>query len=306
MVSGWRAAAVALGVLAGSYAALAVGAALLAAAPSARPDPLRAAVGAVVLATLCGGLGVLRGSGLLGQVLTGLPEQLRSVLRGAAAGVLGMFVASAVLVAASLLLHLSLAEELAGAIPGGVAGVLLLALVGVLLLPNAMLCAGALMLGPGFALGVGTFVTPTQVHLGQLPLLPLFAAVPAEGAQGWEVTALVVVPVLVGCLAAAVALRHHPVDGLTGRVVSGGLAASAAGALFGLLTAMAMASGPGRLSELGPQPLACALAAVAGMGVGGVLAGALSALPRPRTWQPPKDVGQRLRSALPSRRSADG
>ena len=306
MVAEWRTAAVAVGALVSSYAALVVGVTLLAAASSARPDPLRAGVGAVVLATACGGMGVLRASGLLSQLSATLPEQLRSALRGAVGGVLGMLAAGAVLVAASLLLHVSLAEELASSIPGGAAGVLLLALVGALLLPNAMLCAGALMLGPGFALGVDTFVTPTQVHLGQLPLLPLLAALPNEGAQGWWVTALVAVPVLVGGLAAVVGLRRYPVDGLAGRAVSGGLAGVAAGVAFGLLTVLAVASGPGRLSEIGPQPLACAVAAVAGMGVGGVLTGALSCIPLRGIVQPFEDAGQRLRSALPWRRSAGG
>jgi hypothetical protein len=278
-VTGRRAACVTAGTLTGCYAALAVVVAVAAASAQARPDPLRALLGSALLAAAGGGLGVLRGAGLSPQLAAWVPVQLRAAGRGAVGGVLAMLVLSALLLAGSLVSHLGLAQEITASLDTGPAGAVLLALVSLLLIPNAVLFTGAYALGPGFTLGVDTLMTPGQVDVGRLPSLPLLAALPTAGPPPAWGSALVLVAVLAGCAAAAVALRRHPVEGLVARAVRGGLAGVAAGVAFGLLTALAGASGPGRLVDVGPQTWPCVLVAAVGLGLGGLLGGSASALP---------------------------
>ena len=99
----------------------------------------------------------------------------------------------------------------------------------VLVLPNAVLFSGSYLLGPGFAVGAGTAVTPTGVALGALPMFPLLAALPDNGsAAGWT-AGLMAVPPLVAAVGAARAQRRHPtvrweegaLRGCTGGVLAG-------------------------------------------------------------------------------------
>ena len=53
----------------------------------------------------------------------------------------------------------------------------------VLVTPNATLFSGSYLLGPGFAVGTHTIVTPTAVVLGPLPMFPLLAALPGRRAR---------------------------------------------------------------------------------------------------------------------------
>ena len=56
----------------------------------------------------------------------------------------------------------------------------LYALVNAAFVPNAALFAGSFLLGPGFAVGGATLVSPGAVVLGPLPVVPLLAALPAR------------------------------------------------------------------------------------------------------------------------------
>ena len=52
--------------------------------------------------------------------------------------------------------------------------------------PERRAAGGVYLVGPGFALGTGTVVSPAEVDLGPVPALPVLAAIPADGpAPGW-------------------------------------------------------------------------------------------------------------------------
>ena len=267
-----RAATGATAVLAACYGLAAALVAVLAGTSEARPDPVRAFVGAVALAALCGGSGLVHGAGLGDLLARAVPARLRAAASGVVAGVVVLLAAGSMLVIAGLVADFSAAQAAASSLEAGVVGGSVLALLGIVVLPNAAVWAAAFAAGPGFTLGSGTLVDPTDVRLGPVPAFPLFAALPGEGPQPWWVSGLVVVPVVAGAVAAAVALRHHR-DGSAGVTAAlAGCTAAAAGVLFGLLTLLSAASGPGRLSGVGPSAAACTLAAAAAMALGGLLA----------------------------------
>ena len=133
-----------------------------------------------------------------------------------------------------------------------------------------MLWAAAWLFGPGFAIGVGSSVSPVGTSLGPVPALPVFGALPT-GEPTFGFLGLLV-PVVAGFLAGAavrpaLARSLDRVGPLTvlGVGVAGGVVA---GALAGFLAAASGGSaGPGRLAEVGPDPLVVALVAAAEFGV---------------------------------------
>ncbi|MEO3974123.1 DUF6350 family protein [Streptomyces sp. CAU 1734] len=124
-------------------------------------------------------------------------------LRAACAGALVLFGGGAVLVALSLVWH---GEAVREAFPylsevwSGQFTVLLLAFT---LVPNAAAWGAAYGLGPGFALGTGASATPLALSGDPaVPVFPLLAAVPAEGAGTPLNWACALVPVLAGLVIA--------------------------------------------------------------------------------------------------------
>ncbi|QBX56213.1 hypothetical protein EXE58_12525 [Nocardioides seonyuensis] len=152
----------------------------------------------------------------------------------------------------------------------------LYALVNAAYLPNASVFAGSWLLGPGFAIGGGTMVSPTVVVLGPLPLVPILAALPAAGTPAGWVSSLVFLPPLLAAFAAFRALRRRGTalrwDEAALAGCGGGILA---GALFALLASVAGgAVGPGRMRHVGPFVPEVLVHAVAACGIGG-LVGAL-------------------------------
>ena len=64
------------------------------------------------------------------------------------------------------------------------------------LVPNAALFTGSYLLGPGFLVGTGTMVSPALVSLGPVPMFPLLAALPDNGATPAWAAYLIAVPPL--------------------------------------------------------------------------------------------------------------
>jgi Family of unknown function (DUF6350) len=251
-------------------------AALLTATESSVVSPFRAFLSALVLAVVFSALGMLRGSGLLAGVWAWLPEHARAAMHGAAAAVLSMCAAGTLLVSTALALDFGSAANVAHAMHAGVVGGALMTLAGILLLPNAALLGASYLLGPGFAFGTGTLVAPTGVSLGRVPAFPLLAALPDEGPASWWLMGLLAVPALAGVFAALVGLRHHPVDAYDQAALRAGLAGLLAGLLTGGMTGLAGGSvGPGRMSDVGAQVLACTGVGVVTMALPAVVTGVL-------------------------------
>ena len=138
------------------------------------------------------------------------------------------------------------------------------------LLPNLVVWAVCWLVGPGFAIGVGSHVSPVGTALGPIPGLPVFGALPTgDWAFGF---AGVLVPVVAGFVAGvatrpALARALGALRPLVALAVSAGAGVVAGGLTGFLAAASAGAAGPGRLSQVGPDPLVVALVATLEFGL---------------------------------------
>ncbi|MBA2574883.1 MAG: hypothetical protein H0V02_08885 [Nocardioidaceae bacterium] len=267
-----RDAALGVMVLGGAFTATVVAVQFATSSPGISADLLRSVVASSGLAGVFGGLGLVRGAGLAEHLLDRLPAVARGALAGGCAGVAVLIVASGCLYTLAVGMHFSEAVSVAEGMRGGAVGAAILTVVGLAAVPNAVLCAGSFLVGPGFAVGAGTSVAPAGVTLGALPAFPLFAALPAGDGEWWQ-QALVAIPVLAGAVAGSIAVRRHPVDGLSRVAISGSCAGLATGIGFGALTWLATgAIGPGRMQEFGPDWTTTALVASVAAVLGGAAA----------------------------------
>ncbi|MFE6504589.1 DUF6350 family protein [Kitasatospora sp. NPDC057738] len=201
---------------------------------------------------------------------------------------------------------------------GGLVALVGLVLLALALLPNAVLWGAAYALGPGFALGTGTVVSPTGAVLGPVPEFPLFALLPADGPGGWRLAASVL-PLLAGVVPAvllgrAAAGRRLPVSGAGAgerpepwtpaatavAALAAALWVGAGAAVLGRLSGGALAGE--RLAWVGPLPWTGPAAAgwIALVAVPGAL------LVRYRMLGPADGVGVYARLARQARRGALG
>ncbi|MDD1385326.1 cell division protein PerM [Curtobacterium poinsettiae] len=127
-------------------------------------------------------------------------------------------------------------------------------------LPDFVGWATSWLIGPGFAIGTGSSVSPIATTLGPIPGLPVFGALPTSGHTFGLVWILVPViagfaiggsmrPRLVRALGAADSALHRAFGGVAAGLV--------AGVLTGLIAWVSSGSfGPGRLADVGPNALA--------------------------------------------------
>jgi len=248
-------AAIALAV---PYAALAAGLALASRSPMESSSVSQAFVCGLLLALAAGGLGGARALAPWPQLIGLLRPRQRSLVV-AVAGVLAVLVtAGAVLGAASLVAHFQEAAKLQRALGPNAVGLVLLVLLQLSYLPNAVVWGIAYAVGPGFAFGSATVVSPTGSALGKLPSLPILAALPPglhPAVPSWLPPTILALPYLAGCVGGVLLIRAAPAAtldaapawGLVCGVVSGGLLALLAAASGGPL-------GDGRLAAVGPSP----------------------------------------------------
>ncbi|HLP23261.1 MAG TPA: DUF6350 family protein [Microbacteriaceae bacterium] len=194
----------------------------------------------------------------------------------------GIAIAAALLSAAAVGLAVAIALNYASVVgmyqslQGGVLGGSIVTVVQLIALPNLVVWAAAWIVGAGFAIGAGTAVAPAGVVLGPIPGLPAFAAVPQP--NGPWMLAILLVPVLVAFLTGMFIRQRHDRYSSPARpsvllTVAAGLAA-VSGTILALLSWWAGgAIGPGRMAELGPNPL-LVLAWTAGLvGIGALVGG---------------------------------
>jgi len=259
-------------VLAGVYAIVATLTGVLASLDAAQPHLGRVFVGGFVLAAVAGGPGLLAGSGRWPAWRERVPDFVLAVCTGAASVVLLMLASGALLVSVALVLDLGSAANVLSRLHTGVAGGLLYTVVVAAVAPNAILLGGAYLLGPGFAVGTGTLVSPSAVALGPMPAFPLLAALPDDGPTPWWTAGLMAAPVLLAAAAAALMLRKHPVAQYTRGALRGLGAGVLGAAVFSVLTGLAGGSvGPGRMADVGAPLAQTTLAAGVAMGLGGLV-----------------------------------
>lgn len=216
-----------------------------------------------------------------------LPPHIRTgiagALRGGAAAAAGVITVSAVTVAVLIVGNYATVIGLYETLQAGIAGGIALTLAQLALVPNLVIWASAWFVGPGIAIGSGTSVSPVGTSLGPVPGLPILGALP-NGTLALGFLGLLV-PVLIGFLCAVVIRQQMPQPDLilSARssvwyfVATGVGIGLVAGVILGLLAwASTGAIGPGRLVDVGPNPLLVGALAAVEIGVAasaGLLAG---------------------------------
>jgi len=243
----------------------------------------------VLLPTLVFGIGLFlgvlregreRGPDAAGSSPRDWIDAWRPLVRAAAVGALRAGAAAAAIttlvsaVAVALMIAVNYAQiiRLYEALHTGVVGGVALTAGELAFLPNLVIWAASWFVGPGFAIGAGSHVSPLGTALGPMPTIPLLGALPTgELAFGF---AGLLVPVVAGFLAGAAvrpiliraldaAADHNgPAPHLPGLVVTALGGGVFGGLLLGLLAAVSGgAAGPGRFQQVGPDALAVGLAA---------------------------------------------
>lgn len=196
-------------------------------------------------------------------------------LRGGAAATFALVAVASVVLAVLLLVNyariISLYEGLHTEILGGAS----LTIAQLAFLPNVIIWCASWLVGPGVAIGVGSTVSPLATQLGPVPALPILGVLP-EGDLAWGFLGLLV-PVIAGFLAALV-VQPHLARALGGEpairstILTGLGIGVVGGLLLGLLAWFSTgAAGPGRLSDVGPDPLAVGALAAVEFGVAAII-----------------------------------
>ncbi|MDF2443113.1 MAG: hypothetical protein JWR01_1316 [Subtercola sp.] len=231
-------------------------------------------------------------------------------LRGGAIVVGAMIALGALATTAGLVVHYSSVISLYESLGSGIGGGAALTLGQLALLPNAVVWAASWFVGPGFALGAGSSISPLGTDVGLLPSLPLFGALPQSSPLGY---AVLVLPVAIGFVV-AVALRPRLAASLAAPLAShggqpltaGASAARMIGTGFGIgivaasiLSFLALwsggAAGPGRLAVVGPDPAAVWLWSFALFGVSAAVGLLASGVRLPGRRPTPESTGAQLR-----------
>lgn len=189
-----------------------------------------------------------------------------TALRGGAAAAAAVVGVAALVTTAAIVFAyariITLYESLHGEVLGGIA----VTLGQLALLPNLVIWTVSWLIGPGFAIGTGSLVSPLGTQLGPLPALPVLGALPT-GQLAFGFVGLLV-PLVVGFLAGTVLATR-----LRGRLDGGPLllvgpgSGVVGGVLLGLLAwAAAGSAGPGRLAHVGPDPWAVGICAAIEIG----------------------------------------
>jgi hypothetical protein len=230
----------------------------------------------IVLPTLVFALGLLIARvGALPDIARGLSVELRATIGAALRG--GTVAAATVATVASFIVIVLLIGNYAQIITlyenlhsGGLGG-FALTIAQIMVLPNLVIWGVAWLVGPGFAIGTGSAVSPLGTTLGPLPSIPVFGALP-QGDLAFAFIGLLV-PVLAGFLSGAalrgrIVERIGPMDRLVWMLAAGVGMGVVGGAILGFLAWTSAGSiGPGRLQDVGPDPVVVGLWAALEIGV---------------------------------------
>lgn len=199
-----------------------------------------------------------------------------AALRGGTAAVAGILATAGVVLAISFAVGyariVALYESLHTEILGGIA----LTLGQLAFVPDFVIWTASWLVGPGFAIGTGSSVSPLATQLGPVPAIPALGALP-QGSLAFGFVGIAV-PVIIGFFAAALVrpklIEQLDVESRTRWLIGTGAGIGVVGgALLGLLAWFASgAAGPGRLVDVGPQPFAVAGWAALEIGVAAIAA----------------------------------
>ena len=236
----------------------------------------------LVLGLVVGGVAIAIGAGRAAIWTAFLPLSLRASAMVCLKIVTTFLLASAATFVVALAIDLGTALNVMSELHTDIGDAALYSALTLTVVPNAVLFAGAYLLGPGFAIGTATVASPTAVVLGPLPMFPLLAALPDDGTPARWLALLLLVPPLVAAFAAARAHRLYP----TSRWEEGAVRGCAGGSWPAWWSACspgwpAARSVPAGCRRSAPSPTDVTLHAVVALGLGG-LAGGLLATARTR------------------------
>jgi len=264
------------------YAALTGTAAVVAGSQAARPLAARAVLGAVLVTLLAVALPAAWSAWAPGPLRNRV-----GVLAGATARCLvGLAAAATLLVAVALVAGRDRVLAVHEALEPGAAGHVGLVLLQLTVVPVLVVWGLAYLAGPGFAVGTGTAVEVGGTTVGPLPAVPVLGGLPEPGTSWGPEIGFLAVLVVVACGAVAgwTVARRRPDAGVRDVVVDLLAVALTAGVVVLVGAAAASGSvGPGRMAQVGPQPLLTA-AVVTGEVLAGTAVGTLLAGRRVSAW----------------------
>lgn len=204
-------------------------------------------------------------TGALVSLVARAPRTARVVaaagLRIGTASAAGVLAVSGVVVGVLMLTHYGELITLYEGAHAGLLGGIALTLGQLALLPDLVVWAASWFVGPGFALGTGSAVSPLGTSVGPMPAVPFLGALPTASSSFAFVGLLVpvvaafVVTTLLRPRIERLLAESGSADVLR-RVLVGVSGGVVAGVLLGLLAWSASgAAGPGRLAHVGPDPL---------------------------------------------------
>ncbi len=201
---------------------------------------------------------------------------LTQSVRGGVAAVAIVMLVSSLLLTVMLLANYAQVIALYEGIHSGVLGGIAVTLAELAFLPNLLVWTASWLIGPGFAIGVGSSVGPLGTSLGPLPAVPVLGALPTGDLPFGFLGLLVpiVAAFLVGALLRPAVLRNlEPGRSPLGSLLSTGIGIGIVGGVaMGILAWVSSgAAGPGRLAEVGPDAILVGLFAALEFGVPAML-----------------------------------
>ncbi|MEV5706684.1 DUF6350 family protein [Actinoallomurus sp. NPDC052274] len=282
------------------YAVLSGLLALLARSSAIQPSAWQGLLLCFLLAMFAGGLGAARtlvsttNRAPWVAMLGLLPRRARSVAAGVTGATAVLLGAGVLIFLISLLFHFSEAENLYDVLKPGVVGGILLVLIGVVYLPNAALWAVAYAVGPGFAVGAGTSVSPSGVFVGMIPAFPPFAALPEPGPAPAVSLLALGVPFVAGAVGGVFTIRYQPTEATEAAPLWGFVSGVVTGGVIAFLAALSGGPlGGGRMAVMGPSAWQVGLLAALEVGVAAAIAAWIAnwrlLRRRPAAPEPPDD-----------------
>jgi Family of unknown function (DUF6350) len=261
------------------YAVLSGLLALLARSSVVQPSAWQGLVLCFLLALFAGGLGAARALvsttnrapwvAMLGL----LPRRARSVAAGATGATAVLLGSGTLIFLTSMLFHLSEAKNLYDVLKPGIVGGILLILAGLVYLPNAALWTVAYAVGPGFAVGAGTSVSPSGIFIGMVPAFPPLAALPQPGPAPLVSLFALAVPFAAGAVGGVFTIRYQPTEATEAAPLWGFVSGVLTGAVIAFLAALSGGPlGGGRMAVMGPSAWQTGLLAALEVGVSAAIA----------------------------------
>lgn len=233
--------------------------------------PAYGLIGAALVATL-GSLWGVRGRNLpLPSWLAAVPQWLRVGWQGSWRAALLLCAAATAVTIAAIVVGFDQILQVHGTLHADPVSTVVIVFAQLLVVPLLVVWALAFLLGPGFAMGTGTIVSPSAIDVGPLPVVPVLAALPEPDSLAGDLPFLIAFGVVVGAGAGWWLVRRQ-------RELPIWRSLAAAGVLVATITALVAATswlasgaiGPGAMAQVGPDAAAVAWSACWQLAVGAV------------------------------------